>query len=74
MSAACFTARISTLPRDLETDPLQEELNRLDIFHKVFLVARGDSLALDFASPPDRPMRILDLGTGTGIWSIHVTE
>ncbi|KAF4125106.1 hypothetical protein GMORB2_3945 [Geosmithia morbida] len=50
-----------------------EELNRLDIFHKVFLVAR-DGLGLDYALRKDRPVKILDVGTGTGIWSIHVSE
>ncbi|QPG96082.1 hypothetical protein C2857_003113 [Epichloe festucae Fl1] len=52
-----------------------EELNRMDIFHKFFLVARDEAL---FASPldpnRDQPLRILDLGTGTGIWAINVAE
>lgn len=45
----------------------------MDIFHKVFLVAR-DGLDLDYALSPDQPSKVLDLGTGTGIWSIHVAE
>lgn len=51
----------------------QEETQRLDIFHKFFLVARGDVL---FSSPLDltEPLRVLDLGTGTGIWPIMLSE
>ena len=45
----------------------------MDIFHKVFLVAR-DGLDLDYALSREQPPKILDLGTGTGIWSIHVAE
>lgn len=51
----------------------KEELNRLDIFHKFFLVARENKL---FSSPMGRTVRpkIMDLGTGTGIWAINVAE
>ncbi|KAH7175725.1 methyl transferase [Dactylonectria macrodidyma] len=49
-----------------------EELDRMDLFHKVFLVARGNKL---FHAPVTRPKpRIMDLGTGTGIWAINVAE
>ncbi|KAF7540769.1 hypothetical protein G7Z17_g12130 [Cylindrodendrum hubeiense] len=49
-----------------------EELNRLDIFHKVFLVARENK---PFRVPIVRPApRFMDLGTGTGIWGINVAE
>ncbi|KAH7155508.1 methyl transferase [Dactylonectria estremocensis] len=49
-----------------------EELNRLDILHKVFLVARGNK---PFRSPIVRPApKVMDLGTGTGIWGINVAE
>jgi len=54
---------------------LQEEKNRLDIFHKTFTVARKGQL---FSAPlnitPGRRCKILDLGCGTGIWSIDVAE
>ncbi|KPA37044.1 methyl transferase [Fusarium langsethiae] len=41
-----------------------EELERLDIFHKCFLVARGEP----FSAPIARySLKIIDLGTGTGI-------
>lgn len=50
----------------------QEELNRLDIFHKVFLVARENK---PFRVPIVRQApRLMDLGTGTGIWGIKVAE
>ncbi|PHH82320.1 hypothetical protein CDD82_6356 [Ophiocordyceps australis] len=50
-----------------------EELNRLDLLHKFFLVARKGALTsvnLDFG----RPARIMDMGTGTGIWAIQVSD
>ncbi|KPM40712.1 hypothetical protein AK830_g5848 [Neonectria ditissima] len=49
-----------------------EELNRLDILHKVFLVARHDK---PFRVPIVRQApRFMDLGAGTGIWGINVAE
>ncbi|KAL3958772.1 hypothetical protein ACCO45_006934 [Purpureocillium lilacinum] len=50
-----------------------EELNRLDILHKFFLVARDNALSVRSLNI-DRPIRVLDLGTGTGIWAINVCE
>ncbi|KAG9252909.1 uncharacterized protein F5Z01DRAFT_659794 [Emericellopsis atlantica] len=48
-----------------------EESKRLDLFHKVFLVARGKP----YSVPIKRQQpRIMDLGTGTGIWAIDVAE
>ncbi len=52
---------------------MQEELNRLDMFHKFFLLARGNQ-AFSCPLPRSNPARILDLGAGTGIWAIHVAE
>ncbi|KAK7219250.1 hypothetical protein V2G26_007253 [Clonostachys chloroleuca] len=51
----------------------EEEKTRLDIFHKFFLVARNNSL---FSAPLDveSPLRVLDIGTGTGIWAIELSE
>ncbi|EXL39657.1 hypothetical protein FOCG_17744 [Fusarium oxysporum f. sp. radicis-lycopersici 26381] len=48
-----------------------EELERLDIFHKCFLVARGEP----FSAPiTRRSPKIMDLGTGTGIWPICLAK
>ncbi|KAH6900297.1 methyl transferase [Thelonectria olida] len=49
-----------------------EELNRLDILHKFFQLLRNEK---PFESPIVRPNpKIMDLGTGTGIWAISITE
>jgi methylase of polypeptide subunit release factors len=46
----------------------------MDIFHKFFLVARGEQLhSVKFIPNYDGP-RVLDLGTGTGIWGIDMAE
>ncbi|KAG8408923.1 hypothetical protein J3458_019932 [Metarhizium acridum] len=50
-----------------------EETNRMDMFHQFFLVARHDALYLPNL-PVTRSLRIMDLGTGTGIWANHVAE
>ncbi|OWT42606.1 methyltransferase LaeA [Pochonia chlamydosporia 170] len=51
----------------------EEELERLDIFHKFFLTVQQDVL---FSAPLDTRanLQILDLGTGTGIWPIDVSK
>ncbi|KAJ5551757.1 hypothetical protein N7535_000300 [Penicillium sp. DV-2018c] len=48
----------------------EKEQDRLDIFHKLCTVARVDD-GLIYAPHPPNP-KILDLGCGTGIWSIDV--
>ncbi|KAK8150838.1 hypothetical protein G3M48_005933 [Beauveria asiatica] len=50
----------------------KEETNRYDMFHKFFLLARRERV---FTYAIHRPNpRVLDLGTGTGIWAINVAE
>ncbi|KAI1749678.1 S-adenosyl-L-methionine-dependent methyltransferase [Xylaria castorea] len=51
------------------------ECDRLDIMHKLFLVARQfeDFGGLYTYQLPDRP-KVLDLGCGTGIWAIDVAD
>lgn len=51
----------------------QPEKDRMDIYHKLFLVARRDQLHQAPLPTQWRP-RILDLGTGTGIWAIDMAE
>ncbi|KAJ6145344.1 hypothetical protein N7470_009239 [Penicillium chermesinum] len=50
----------------------EEEQDRLDIFHKLFTVARAKD-GLIYAPHTDGS-RILDLGCGTGIWCIDVAS
>jgi methylase of polypeptide subunit release factors len=46
----------------------------MDIYHKFFTVARRDVFhSARFIPNYDGP-RILDLGTGTGIWAIDMAE
>lgn len=62
-------------PVSLTANCQQEEMNRLDIFHKFFLVARhNDLFSYEIPQIRSRRPRILDLGTGTGIWAINVAE
>lgn len=35
-------------------------------------MARDNALSVRSVDIDDRPIRVLDLGTGTGIWAIHV--
>ncbi|KAL6701925.1 methyltransferase LAE1 [Trichoderma pleuroticola] len=51
----------------------KEELNRLDIFHKFFMVAREDRISEAPLDKEGQP-RIMDLGTGTGIWAFNLVE
>lgn len=53
------------------------EKERLDIYHKLFLVARKEQLHQHQLLPRqycEGPRKILDLGTGTGIWAIDIAE
>ncbi|KAL2828133.1 S-adenosyl-L-methionine-dependent methyltransferase [Aspergillus pseudoustus] len=50
----------------------EQEQDRLDIFHKLFTVARV-SESLIYAPHPNNG-RFLDLGCGTGIWAIEVAN
>ena len=53
----------------------QTEMDRMDIYHKFFAVARQEALhSTPFIPNYDRGPRILDLGTGTGIWAIDMAE
>ena len=52
---------------------LKTELERLDVFNKIFTVARRDVLHSAPIHNRESPW-ILDLGCGTGIWGIDMAE
>ncbi|KAG9235960.1 methyltransferase LaeA [Amylocarpus encephaloides] len=52
----------------------ETEQDRLDIYHTLFYVARGNRHhSAQFYGPPEE-VKILDVGTGTGIWAIDMAE
>jgi SAM-dependent methyltransferase len=44
-----------------------EEQDRLDLIHHIFLLILDGKL---YCAPIENPRRVLDVGTGTGIWSL----
>ncbi|KIW07046.1 uncharacterized protein PV09_01938 [Verruconis gallopava] len=46
----------------------EEAQDNLDLFHHIFALSLGGRLHL---APLDNPQRVLDIGTGTGIWAIE---
>lgn len=55
--------------RELPND--ETEQDRLDIVHQICLLALGGELHL---APIENPQRILDCGTGTGIWALDIAS
>ncbi|OQD93556.1 hypothetical protein PENSOL_c031G04670 [Penicillium solitum] len=49
----------------------EEEQDRMDITHHIWLMLLGGEL---HNAPVTSPQNILDLGTGTGIWSLDIAE
>lgn len=47
------------------------EQERLDLYHHIFLTLLGGKLG---TAPLDNPQRVLDVGTGTGIWAIDFAD
>jgi methylase of polypeptide subunit release factors len=59
-----FSLNLSSLAYFLPND--EAELDRLDLFHHIMTLRCDDKLHLAPIDP--HAQRILDLGTGTGIW------
>lgn len=47
------------------------EQDRLDLFHHMFLLLLGGRL---YSAPLENTRKVLDIGTGTGIWAIDFAE
>ena len=47
------------------------EQDRLDLYHHIFLLLLGGRL---HSAPLENPQKVLDVGTGTGIWAIDFAE
>ncbi|KAL8832323.1 MAG: hypothetical protein Q9191_000324 [Dirinaria sp. TL-2023a] len=47
------------------------EMERMDIKHHIFILLCSGNLHL---APLTKPERILDLGTGTGIWAMEMAD
>ncbi|KAL1651963.1 hypothetical protein SLS58_000086 [Diplodia intermedia] len=50
----------------------EAEMDRLDLFHHILTLRCGGELHL--APIAENPQRILDIGTGTGIWAIEMAD
>ena len=49
----------------------ETEQDRLDLLHHIWRLSKGGAL---YAAPVKTPHRILDLGTGTGIWALDLAD
>ena len=49
----------------MPTDEVEQE--RLDIHHEIMLLIANGEI---YKAPVRNPQKVLDLGTGTGIWAI----
>ena len=50
----------------------ESELDRLDLTHQMLRICLGNKILL--APIGDKPSKILDIGTGTGIWAIEMGD
>ncbi|KAJ5794799.1 hypothetical protein N7457_001398 [Penicillium paradoxum] len=63
VSLSCFRGR--RMPND------EEEQDRMDLTHHIWLLLLKGEL---HKAPVTNPQKILDLGTGTGIWALDIAE
>ena len=49
----------------------EDEQDRLDLLHHIWRLSKNGAL---YAAPIKHPQRVLDLGTGTGIWAIDMGD
>lgn len=49
----------------------EKEQDRLDLYHHIFLTMNKGKL---YNAPLDHPQKVLDIGTGTGIWAIDFAD
>ncbi|TKA78622.1 Secondary metabolism regulator LAE1 [Cryomyces minteri] len=64
-----------TYRRGMYLYPCDEaEKDRMDIYHKLFMVARSGEIHQARINAGREPPRILDLGCGTGIWAIDMAD
>ncbi len=68
-----LSVRMTAAAPFADSRTMQPEKDRMDIYHKLFLVARRDHLHQNPITPNWGEPRILDLGCGTGIctWTFH---
>jgi len=50
----------------------ESELDRLDLTHHMLKICLGNKLFL--APIGEKPSKVLDIGTGTGIWAIELGD
>lgn len=51
---------------------MKNESDRLDLIHEMVRITLGNKLHL--APIGEKPQRVLDIGTGTGIWAIEMGD